>query len=65
VKISNTILAAFQLLNEMSAKAAKIFVANLDYLFTSVAISIIDQKSAVHPLTIEVLAQWMFSQSCL
>jgi hypothetical protein len=36
VKISNTILAVFQLMNEMSAKAANNFVSNVDYLFTSV-----------------------------
>jgi len=28
----NTILAVFQLINVMSAKAAKKFIANLDYL---------------------------------
>jgi len=33
MKISNTILAAFQLKNEMSAKAAHKFMANLDYSF--------------------------------
>ncbi len=36
MKISNTILAVFQLMNEMSAKAANNFVSNVDYLFTSV-----------------------------
>jgi len=30
MKISNTILAVFQLKNEMSAKAAHKFIANLD-----------------------------------
>jgi len=33
MKISNTILAVFQLTNEMSAKAAHKFMANLDYIF--------------------------------
>jgi len=33
MKISNTILAVFQLTNEMSAKAANKFMANLDYIF--------------------------------
>jgi len=33
MKIFNTILALFQLMNEISAKAAYNFKANLDYLF--------------------------------
>ncbi len=33
IKISNTILAVFQLTNEMSAEAANKFMANLDYIF--------------------------------
>jgi len=33
MKIYNTILAVFQLMNEMSAIAANNFIANLDYLF--------------------------------
>jgi hypothetical protein len=33
MKISNTILAVFQLKNEISAKAAHKFMANLDYSF--------------------------------
>ncbi len=32
MKISNTILAVFQLRNHMSAKAAHKFMANLDYI---------------------------------
>ncbi len=34
MKISNTILPVFQLTNEMSAKAAHKFMANLDYIFS-------------------------------
>jgi len=33
MKISKTILAVFQLTNEMSAKAAHTFMANLDDIF--------------------------------
>jgi len=33
MKISNTNLAGFQLMNEISAIAANNFIANLDYLF--------------------------------
>jgi len=33
MKISNTILAVFQLRNHMSAKAAHKLMANLDYIF--------------------------------
>ncbi len=33
--MSNTILAVFQLTNEMCAKAAHKFMANVDYIFTS------------------------------
>jgi len=36
MKITSKILAVFHLTNEMSVKAAHKFMANLDYLFTSV-----------------------------
>jgi len=36
MKISNTILAVFQQMNEMSAIVANNFIANLDYFFMSV-----------------------------
>jgi hypothetical protein len=39
MKISNTVLAIFQLMNEMSAKVTNNFTANLDYLFTSVELN--------------------------
>jgi hypothetical protein len=39
MKISNTILAVFQLKNEMSAKAAQKFMANLDNSFYVCAVN--------------------------
>jgi len=36
LKISNTILAVFQLINKMSDEVANYFIANKDYLFSSV-----------------------------
>jgi hypothetical protein len=51
MKISNTILAVFQLRNEISAIAANNFIANLDYLFyicgpSPLTVSTFGQKQA-------------------
>jgi hypothetical protein len=46
-KISNAILAVFQLMNEMSAIATNNFIANLDYLFYTSVIKTVKLKTAI------------------
>jgi len=51
MKIYNTILAVFQLANEMSAKAAHKFMANLDYMFYVCVLRSTKQSNETERLT--------------